>query len=93
MDPETNPKVVCTMGPFLTRFNRVHLNKILDIQGKDFKDLSTMHKHMDAKTNKSILCYHKALGFCPGNGLGNGCKFCHVAGNVFSSKFLVELCR
>ena len=55
MDPEKKPKVVATMGPFLTRFNGVHLNKILDIQGKDFNDLPTMHEHMDAKLFRQWL--------------------------------------
>ena len=93
MDLETNPEVVATTGPFLMKFNGVHLNKILNIQGTYFKDLPTMPKHMDAETNKSLLWYRKALGFYPGNGSGNGCKFRHVAGNVFSNEFVVKLCK
>ena len=75
MNPETNPEVVATMGPFLARFNRVHLNKILDIQGKNFKDFPTIPNHMDTKTNKNLLCYHQTLTFYPGNSSGYGCKF------------------
>ena len=32
MDLETNPEVVATVGPFLTRFNGVHLNMLMNIQ-------------------------------------------------------------
>ena len=48
---------------------------------------------MDTETNKSLLYYYKALGFCPGNGSGSGCKFPHVVGNVFSNEFMVKLCK
>ena len=32
VNPETHPMVIASMGAFLTRFNGVHLNKILEIQ-------------------------------------------------------------
>ena len=93
MDPEMHPEVVATMGPFLTRFNGVHLNKLLDIQGKDSNNLPIMPEHMNTETNRSLLCYYKALGVCPCNGSGSGFKFRHVAGNVFLNEFVVELCK
>ena len=93
MDTETHPDVVATMGPFLAIFNGVHLNKLLNVQGKDFANLPTMPKHMGTTTNKSLMYYCKALGFCPGNGSRSGCKFWHVAGEAFSQEFVVELCK
>ena len=56
MDPETNAKMVYMMGPFIKNINNIHLNKILDIQGKEFKDLPMMPKHMDKKNEKIALC-------------------------------------
>ena len=43
----------CSMG----KFNGVHLNKLLNIQGKGFKELPMMNKHMDNKNQWSFLCY------------------------------------
>ena len=67
MDLETYPEIVYMMEYFIKKFNGVHLNKLLDIQGKDFKNLLTMPNHMDDNNKKSLLCYQKALGACPGN--------------------------
>ena len=67
MDLETNAEMIFMMGLFINKINRVHLNNILDIQNKDFKDLPMMPKHIDNRNKKSVLCYRKALGFCPGN--------------------------
>ena len=75
------------MGIFLKKFNSVHLNKLLNIQEKGFKDLPMMNKHMDKENKTSVLCYRKALGFCPGN-----CNFCHIAGSEFPKDFVVKLC-
>ena len=88
MDSETNTKMVYMMEPFIRKFNGVHLNKILDIQNKDFKNLHTLPKHMDENNKKSLLCYQKALGACPGN-----CNFRHIAGNQFLEEFVVALCN
>ena len=55
------------MGKFLKKFNGVHLKKLLDIQRKGFNDLHMMNEHMNEENKKSILCYCKALGFCPGD--------------------------
>ena len=67
MDLETNAKIVYMMEPFIKKFNGVYLNKLLDIQGKDYKNLPTMPEHMDGNNERSVLCYQKALGACPGN--------------------------
>ena len=74
MDKETHPKMVYMMEQFIKKFNEVHLNKLLDIQEKDFKNLPTMPEQMDEDNKKSLLCYQKAPGACPGN-----CKFHHIA--------------
>ena len=42
-------------GPFIKKINSVHINKILDIQGKKFKDLPMMPKHTDKENEKSVL--------------------------------------
>ena len=55
MDPDTNARIVYMMGPFIKKFNSIHLNKILDIQNKDFKDLPMMPKHTDKENEKSVL--------------------------------------
>ena len=47
MDLETNAKMIYMMGPFIKKFNCIHLNKLLDIQGKGFKDPPMMNEHMD----------------------------------------------
>ena len=87
MDPETNAEMVYMMEPFIRKFNGVHLNKFLEIQGKDFKILPTMPKHMDEDNERSVLCYRKALGTCPGN-----YNFRHIVGNQFPKDFFMALC-
>ena len=60
-----HPEMVCMMEKFVRKFKGVHLNKLLNIQGKGFKDLPIMNEHMDKKNEKCILCYQKALGYPP----------------------------
>ena len=79
MDPETYPEMIYLMGKFLKKFNGVYLNKLLNIQGRGFKDLPIINEHMGDKNEKCILCYRKVLGFFPG---GN-CNFRHVAGTKY----------
>ena len=87
MDPGTHPKMVYMMEHFIKKFNGVHLNKLLDIQGKDFNNLPTIPEHMDENNEESIMCYRKALGTCRGN-----YNFCHIVGNQFPKEFVVALC-
>ena len=92
MDPDTHPLVMERMGDFIKRFNGVHLNKILDIQGKDITCLPTMPEHLDATTGKSTLSYHKLMaGYCPG--LMPECKFHHLPGGSMSQPSVEALCR
>ena len=87
MDPDTNPEMVYLMRKLLKNFNGVHLNKILDIQGKGFKDLPMMNNHMDKEDKKSAMCYRKVLDFFPGN-----YNFRHIAGSEFPKDLVVKLC-
>ena len=50
IDPETQPEVVCMMKTIVPKFKGVHINKVLDIQGKSFKDLPMMNDHRDNNT-------------------------------------------
>ena len=77
MDPETHTEMVYMVGKLINKFNGLHVNKLLDIQG-GFKDLPTMPKHMDKEDKKSVLYCHKALSFCRGS-----CNFRRISGRKF----------
>ena len=55
MDPETNAKMVYMMGPFIKKFNGIHLNKLLVIKGKEFKDLPMMPKHISVSAQADTI--------------------------------------
>ena len=77
------------MGDFIKRFNGVHLNRILDVQGKDITCLPTMPEHLD-HTGKSTLCYRKIAGYCPG--LMPAYKFHHLTANNITQQFIEAFC-
>ena len=45
------------MESFVKKLNGVHLNKVLDIQEKDFKNLPVLNEHMDERNERFVLCY------------------------------------
>ena len=49
IEPETHPDVVVIMEKFVLKFKGVHINKVLDIQGKSFKDLHKLNGHLDSR--------------------------------------------
>ena len=79
--------MVYMMKNFIKNFNRFHLNKLLDIQGKDFKDLPTIPEHMN-EDNKRVSCVtgrHLVLAQATAS-------FCHIAGDQFTKEFVMALC-
>ena len=74
----------------MLKFKGIHLNKVLDCQGKRFKDLPMMlNDHMDKKNEQSVLCNRKVLGYCP---VGT-CDFHRVAGREYQKYFVNKLCK
>ena len=61
MDPETNAKMVYMMGPFIKKFNGIHLNKLLDIQGKESNDLPMMPEHRDEEKKRAACATARYL--------------------------------
>ena len=55
MDKETHPEMVYMMEQFIKKFNGVHLNKLLDIQGKDFKNLPRITKRVSCATERHLV--------------------------------------
>ena len=49
MDPETHTEMVVVMEKCVLKFQEVHLNMVLDCQGKGFKDLPMLNDDMDEK--------------------------------------------
>ena len=46
---ETHPEMVVTMENFVLKFRGAHINKILNCQGKGFKDLPMLNNRIDEK--------------------------------------------
>jgi len=90
MDTDTHPLVVNRMGEFIKRFNGVHLNKILEVQGKDVTRLPTMPGHVHTVTGKSALCYQKLAGHC--RDLMPECEFSHLTVNEITQPFIESFC-
>ena len=88
MDVKTHQEMVCMMENFVRKFNGFHLNKLLNIQEKGFKDIPIMNKHMDKKNEKCIMGYRNALWFFPG---GNY-NFRHGEGTQYPKDFVIRLC-
>ena len=58
MDTETNAEMIHMMEPFIKKFNRVHFNNLLGIQGKDSNNLPMIPEHMD-ENKKRVSCAAK----------------------------------
>jgi hypothetical protein len=62
---------------------------MLELGGKEWKDLPPLEGFVDKQTSKNMLCYNNVLGYCS----GKNCRFKHVQKDQIPDQFAKELCR